>query len=39
MVDKIATVPRSKLGHHIGRLNDDGITRLNSPLKAFLGLV
>jgi mRNA interferase MazF len=39
MVDRIATVPRSKLGYHIGRIDDDDLTRLNVHLKAILGLV
>ncbi len=39
MVDKIATVPRSKLGYTIGRLDDHDVMRLNSHLKSFLGLV
>jgi mRNA interferase MazF len=39
MVDKIATVQRSKLGYHIGRLDNDDLTSLNSYLKTFLGLV
>jgi mRNA interferase MazF len=36
MIDKIATVPRSKLGYHIGRLDGDDLRSLNSHLKAFL---
>jgi len=39
MVDKIATVPRSKLGYRIGHLDDYDVLRLNSHLKSFLGLV
>jgi mRNA interferase MazF len=39
MVDKLASVPRSKLGYRVGRLGDDDLMRLNSHLKAFLGLV
>jgi mRNA interferase MazF len=39
MVDKIATVPRSKLGYKIGRLDDYDVLQLNIHLKAFLGLV
>jgi mRNA interferase MazF len=38
MVDKIASVPRSKLGHRVGRLGDADVARLNSDLKIFLGL-
>lgn len=29
MVDKIATVPRSKVGERIGRLDDEDLVRLN----------
>ena len=39
MVDKIATIPKSKLGHRVGRLDDEDITRLNWHLKVFFGLV
>ncbi len=38
MVDKIMTIPRSKLGARIGRLNDDDMVRLNHAMMAFLGL-
>ena len=38
MVDKITTVPRSKLGERIGRLPDDDITRLARSIVVFLGL-
>lgn len=38
MVDKITTVPRSKLGAHVGRLDDEDIPRLNRALLVFLGL-
>ena len=38
MVDKIATVPRSKLGTRIGRLHEDDMTRLNRAVLLFLGL-
>jgi mRNA interferase MazF len=38
MIDKITTVPRSKLGYKIGRLDNDDVLRLSSHLKAFLGL-
>jgi mRNA interferase MazF len=38
MVDKVTTVPKSKLGTHIGRLDDEDIVRLNRALMAFLGL-
>ena len=38
MVDKTTTVPRSKLGALIGRLDDEDIVRLNRALLVFLGL-
>lgn len=38
MVDKITTVPRSKLGEQIGRLADDDMTRLARSIAVFLGL-
>ncbi len=38
MVDKITTVPKSKLGVHIGRLDDEDILRLNRAMLVFLGL-
>lgn len=38
MVDKITTVPKSKVGAHIGRLNDEDILRLNRAVLVFLGL-
>jgi len=38
MVDKITTVPKSKLGMHIGRLDDEDILRLNRAVLVFLGL-
>jgi mRNA interferase MazF len=38
MVDKITTVPKSKLGAHIGRLDDADILRLNQAILVFLGL-
>ncbi len=38
MVDKIATVPKSKVGAHIGRLGDADVLRLNRAILAFLGL-
>ena len=39
MVDKITTVPRSKLGERVGRLSDDDMTRLGRSVAVFLGLV
>ncbi len=38
MVDKITTVPKSKLGTHIGRLDDEDMLRLNRAVLVFLGL-
>jgi mRNA interferase MazF len=38
MVDKIATVPRTKLGVRIGRLDNEDILRLNQAMLVFLGL-
>jgi mRNA interferase MazF len=38
MVDKITTVPKSKIGSHIGRLDDEDILRLNQVILMFLGL-
>ena len=38
MVDKITTVPRSRVGAQIGRLDDEDILRLNRAVLVFLGL-
>ena len=38
MVDKITTVPKSKLGTSIGRLSDEDLVRLNQAILVFLGL-
>jgi mRNA interferase MazF len=38
MVDKITTVPKTKLGSRIGRLDDDEMLRLNRAMLVFLGL-
>lgn len=38
MVDKAATVPRSKIGRRIGRLDDDTQRRVDHALARFLGL-
>jgi mRNA interferase MazF len=38
MVDKITTVPKSKVGNHIGRLDDEDMVRLNQAMMVFLGL-
>jgi mRNA interferase MazF len=38
MADKITTVPKSKVGARIGRLDDEDILRLNRAMLVFLGL-
>ena len=38
MVDKITTVPKSKTGARVGRLDDEDILRLNQAVLVFLGL-
>src|SRR5216684_2944635 len=38
MVDKVTTVPKSKVGAQIGRLDDEDILRLNQAVLVFLGL-
>jgi len=38
MVDKITTVPRSKLGERIGRLSDEDMVRLGRAVLVFFGL-
>jgi mRNA interferase MazF len=38
MVDKIATVPKTKVGARVGRLDDEDILRLNQAVLVFLGL-
>ncbi|WP_426126100.1 type II toxin-antitoxin system PemK/MazF family toxin [Pararhizobium sp. PWRC1-1] len=38
MVDKITTVPKSKIGRQIGRLEDEDMLRLNRALLVFFGL-
>jgi|SRR5882672_2459440 len=38
MVDKITTVPKSKVGTRVGRLDDEDILRLNQAALVFLGL-
>jgi mRNA interferase MazF len=37
-VDKIAAVPRAKLGQPIGALSNEDLLRLNRALLVFLGL-
>jgi mRNA interferase MazF len=38
MVDKITTVPKSRIGARIGRLADEDILRLNRAALVFLGI-
>jgi mRNA interferase MazF len=37
MVDKITTVPKTKIGHQIGSLDDEDMVRLNRAVLVFLG--
>jgi len=37
MVDKITTVPKTKVGARVGRLDDEDIRRLNQAVLVFLG--
>jgi mRNA interferase MazF len=38
MVDKITTVPKTKLGARVGRLADEDMVRLNRAVLVFLGI-
>ena len=38
MVDKVTTIPKSKVGARVGRLDDEDMVRLNQALMVFLGL-
>jgi mRNA interferase MazF len=38
MVDKITTIPRSKLGERVGQLSDEDMIRLSRAVVVFLGL-
>ena len=38
MVDKITTVPKTRVGARVGRLNDEDILRLNQAMLVCLGL-
>ena len=38
MVDKITTVPKTKIGTRVGRLADEDILRLNRAVLVFLGI-
>jgi mRNA interferase MazF len=37
-VDKITTVPKTKLGYRLGALDDEDVVRLNRAIMVFLGL-
>ena len=38
MIDKVSTVPKSKLGDRIGQLSDTDLLRVNRAMLVFLGL-
>jgi len=38
MVDKITTIPKTKLGARVGRLDDEDMVRLNQAMTVFLGM-
>ena len=38
MVDKITTVPKTKVGAQVGRIDDEDLLRLNQAVLVFLGL-
>ena len=38
MVDKITTVPKTKIGRRVGRLDDEDMVRLNQAMMVFLGM-
>ena len=38
MVDKITTVPKSKMGTRVGRLDDEDMVRLIQAMAVFLGM-
>lgn len=38
MVDKVTTVPKTKIGAHVGRLADEHMVRLNRAVLVFLGI-
>jgi len=38
MVDKLTTMPRSKLGEHIGNVQDTDMLALSRAVLVFLGL-
>jgi mRNA interferase MazF len=38
MIDNVTTVPKTRLGKRLGKLNDEDVVRLNRALTVFLGL-
>jgi mRNA interferase MazF len=38
MIDKVTTVPKTRLGKRIGNLSDEDVIRVNRALTVFLGL-
>ncbi len=38
MIDKITTVPKTRLGKRVGKLSDEDVVRANRALTVFLGL-
>jgi mRNA interferase MazF len=38
MIDKITTVPKTRMGKRTGRLDEEDVLRLNRALTVFLGL-
>jgi mRNA interferase MazF len=38
MIDKITTIPRSRLGERVGELSDEDMLRLSRALVVFVGL-
>lgn len=38
MVDKITTIPKTKIGARVGRLADEDMVRLNRAVLVFLGI-
>lgn len=38
MIDKVITIPRTKIGRRVGRMSDEDMLRLNRALLVFLGM-
>ncbi|MGB7888068.1 MAG: type II toxin-antitoxin system PemK/MazF family toxin [Xanthobacteraceae bacterium] len=38
LADKITTIPKSKVGERVGRIDDEDMVRLNQAVMVFLGL-